>query len=585
MLKLRTAEQEQQRNYINNKKKSYQFKFANIFEPTAKQDFVYNMTARKCVEDVLEGFNATVFAYGQTGSGKTYTMTGGNGEYALRGIIPRCIEHIFERLGSAADNTEVWVTYLQVYLGKGYDLLGGDISSSYQSTLDDLPRFTLREDANGVKHADLSRHVVRNKSEALLKLFDGDSNRVVAATAMNDASSRSHCVFTLGIRQKLAGSGAYRVAKLNLVDLAGSERVSKTQAEGEVLNEACYINGSLFHLERVINTLSQNQGKRPDKRAHVPYRGSLITSLLQDSLGGNSRTIMIATLSGDPANFGETVSTCKFSMRVGSIQNTAVVNEETDLKIVLKKLRTENGVLRRQLKSLREGNGKPAMPQSQAKTQAQADVSIDEVKAKNANAARIIRQRQAEIAVLTDMLSEVMPGVGEPGQEIATAPAGSSLLPSRSGTAESVRHVVSPKPDTDAMMAISTVPLEQVPPALLSSTDTGSRRELLRLFMTGYTIDPAYPTQHAYVKDRVPAVKAMGAEYKQIAAQRTKLLGAEPVDMAAVAAAEARMRELQQALAQEKPRIEVALKAVNAEKARWAADFERWAGLAAATLR
>ncbi|KAG9391092.1 kinesin-like protein KIF6 [Carpediemonas membranifera] len=431
-------EDDEQNTYINNKRTAYKFKFANIFEPTSKQDYVYESTARQCVDDVIKGFNATIFAYGQTGSGKTYTMTGGSGDYSERGIIPRCLAEVFERLKKKTDSiSDVWVTYLQVYNGVGYDLLGVSPDDlGRHASVESLPRFKVLEDGEHNKHIrGLSAHNVTTLKDALYKLFDGDTNRSVAATAMNEASSRSHCIFTVTVRQRQPGSDTTIRSKLNLVDLAGSERVSRTHAEGEILNEAKYINGSLFSLERVITALHAVQ--QGDKTVHVPYRSSLITTLLQDSLGGNSRTVMLATVSGEPSDMLETISTCRFAHRVMMIKNSAVVNEETSLKKLVDREKAENRRLRRQIAvemGLQADDGEEALAQPEAKPvdmNANSDLA-KELELLRQNEARIAQLDQ-EIAILADMLTEAQAkgGLGDTGEQADRTPMPARVVSAR----------------------------------------------------------------------------------------------------------------------------------------------------------
>ena len=174
------------------------------------------------------------------------------------------------------------ISYLEIYLEAGYDLLD---PSHETKGLEDLPKVTMQEDEDGRTHLrNLSAQVARSEEEALNLLFMGDTNRVISETPMNEASSRSHCIFTIGIDARRAGSDVVRRSKLHLVDLAGSERAKKTGIEGTVFKEARYINLSLHYLEQVIIALQE-------KQKYVPYRNSMMTSVLRDSLGGNCKTV------------------------------------------------------------------------------------------------------------------------------------------------------------------------------------------------------------------------------------------------------------------------------------------------------
>ncbi|NWU31222.1 KIF6 protein, partial [Dyaphorophyia castanea] len=320
--------------FINNKRESYKFKFQKIFGQEAKQDVIFDSIAKPVAECVLAGYNGTIFAYGQTGSGKTFTITGGAERYSDRGIIPRTLSYIFDQLQK--DSSKVYTThvsYLEIYNECGYDLLNPKHEAS---KMEDLPKVTIMEDSDQNIHLkNLSLQQATNEEEALNLLFLGDTNRMIAETPMNQASSRSHCIFTIHISSKEPGSATIRHSKLHLVDLAGSERVAKTGIGGHLLTEAKYINLSLHYLEQVIIALAEKN------RSHIPYRNSMMTSVLRDSLGGNCMTTMIATLAMDKRNIDESISTCRFAQRVALIKNEAVLNEEIDPTLMIVQLKKE----------------------------------------------------------------------------------------------------------------------------------------------------------------------------------------------------------------------------------------------------
>ncbi|XP_064301537.1 kinesin-like protein KIF6 [Phalacrocorax carbo] len=309
-------------------------RFQKIFDQEAKQDVVFDSIAKPVAECVLAGYNGTIFAYGQTGSGKTFTITGGAERYSDRGIIPRTLSYIFDQLQK--DSSKVYTThvsYLEIYNECGYDLLDPRHEAS---RLEDLPKVTIMEDPDQNIHLkNLSLQQATNEEEALNLLFLGDTNRMIAETPMNQASTRSHCIFTIHISSKEPGSATIRRSKLHLVDLAGSERVAKTGVGGHLLTEAKYINLSLHYLEQVIIALAEKN------RSHIPYRNSMMTSVLRDSLGGNCMTTMIATLSIDKRNIDESISTCRFAQRVALIKNEAVLNEEIDPRLMIVQLKKE----------------------------------------------------------------------------------------------------------------------------------------------------------------------------------------------------------------------------------------------------
>ncbi|XP_055993308.1 kinesin-like protein KIF6 [Sorex fumeus] len=320
--------------FVNNKRESYRFKFQQIFDQDANQEIIFESIAKPVAESVLAGYNGTIFAYGQTGSGKTFTITGGAERYSDRGIIPRTLSYIFEQLQK--DSSKIYTThisYLEIYNECGYDLLDPRHEAS---GLEDLPKVTIFEDTNQNIHLkNLSLQQATTEEEALNLLFLGDTNRMIAETPMNQASTRSHCIFTIHLSSKEPGCATVRHAKLHLVDLAGSERVSKTGVGGLLLTEAKYINLSLHYLEQVIIALSEKH------RSHIPYRNSMMTSVLRDSLGGNCMTTMIATLSLEKRNIGESISTCRFAQRVALIKNEAVLNEEIDPRLLITRLQRE----------------------------------------------------------------------------------------------------------------------------------------------------------------------------------------------------------------------------------------------------
>ncbi|XP_038199714.2 kinesin-like protein KIF6 [Arvicola amphibius] len=328
--------------FVNNKRESYKFKFQRIFDQDAKQEIIFEIIAKPVAQSVLAGYNGTIFAYGQTGSGKTFTITGGAERYSDRGIIPRTLSYIFEQLQK--DSSKIYTThisYLEIYNECGYDLLDPRHEAS---KLEDLPKVTILEDPDQHIHLkNLSLHQATTEEEALNLLFLGDTNRMIAETPMNQASTRSHCIFTVHLTSKEPGSATLRRAKLHLVDLAGSERVAKTGVGGLLLTEAKYINLSLHYLEQVIIALSEK------RRTHIPYRNSVMTSVLRDSLGGNCVTTMIATLSLEKRNIDESISTCRFAQRVALIKNEAVLNEEIDPKLMITRLQKEIADLKAEL--------------------------------------------------------------------------------------------------------------------------------------------------------------------------------------------------------------------------------------------
>ncbi|KAK9868874.1 hypothetical protein WJX84_006396 [Apatococcus fuscideae] len=351
---------------VNNQRENYQFSFNGVLTADAKQEEVFERVARNVVLGTLEGFNGTIFAYGQTGSGKTFTVTGGPERYADRGIIPRSISVVFDEIAKRAEfNFLVHVSYLEIYNEVGYDLLDPDRDVR---SLEDLPRVHVMEDDDGAAHMrNLSSHRAASEEDALNLLFLGDTNRTISETPLNQASSRSHCIFTVTIESRRPGEPMVRRSKLNLVDLAGSERVSRTGIDGGILKEARYINLSLHYLEQVIIALQERS--TGGARGHVPYRNSTMTMVLRDSLGGNCRTVMIANITAQHEMLDESISTCRFAQRVALVANQAsdaaccmvTINEDIDPDVVIKRLKVENRELKDELRMLR-GEGEDRGP-------------------------------------------------------------------------------------------------------------------------------------------------------------------------------------------------------------------------------
>jgi len=347
--------------------------FDAVYDESASQEEVYETSARGAVMNALRGYNATVLAYGQTGSGKTYTMEGdrqtmlayGQQRFGLpgnapktdgreRGIIPRAIEDIFDciaRDSHARSKYLVRVSYLQIYNETVSDLLKPERTN-----------LVIREDKKrGLFVEGQSEWVVRTPSEIYALLERGAQLRATGSTKMNEISSRSHAVFTViiehsmiedddpldavdGVAHARAERQSVTVGKLNLVDLAGSERVSLTGATGKQLEESKKINQSLSALGNVISALTDTK-----TRPHIPYRDSKLTRILEDSLGGNCITTVIANISPAPEAFAETLSTLKFASRAKDIKNSAQLNEDLDQKSLLRKYERELRQLRTEL--------------------------------------------------------------------------------------------------------------------------------------------------------------------------------------------------------------------------------------------
>lgn len=283
------------------------------------------------MDDILNGYNGTVFAYGQTGAGKSYTMMGSDiDDEETKGIIPRIVEQIFASILASPGNIEytVRVSYMEIYMERIRDLL--------QPQNDNLP--VHEEKSRGVYVKGLLEIYVSSVQEVYEVMRRGGTARAVAATNMNQESSRSHSIFVVTITQKNVETGSAKSGQLFLVDLAGSEKVGKTGASGQTLEEAKKINKSLSALGMVINSLTDG------KSTHIPYRDSKLTRILQESLGGNSRTTLIINASPSSYNVEETLGTLRFGVRAKAIKNKAKINAElspAELKALLKKAQSQ----------------------------------------------------------------------------------------------------------------------------------------------------------------------------------------------------------------------------------------------------
>ncbi|XP_027681046.2 kinesin-like protein KIF3C isoform X1 [Chelonia mydas] len=293
------------------------FTFDAVYDASSKQADLYDETVRPLIDSVLQGFNGTIFAYGQTGTGKTYTMQGAWTDSEKRGIVPNSFEHVFTHI-SRSQNQQYLVraSYLEIYQEEIRDLLAKDQTKKLE----------LKENPEtGVYIKDLSSFVTKNVKEIEHVMNLGNQTRSVASTNMNEYSSRSHAIFVITVECSetgLDGEDHIRVGKLNLVDLAGSERQSKMGGPGERPKEASKINLSLSALGNVISALVDG------KSTHIPYRDSKLTRLLQDSLGGNAKTIMVATLGPASHSYEESLSTLRFANRAKNIKNKPRVNED-----------------------------------------------------------------------------------------------------------------------------------------------------------------------------------------------------------------------------------------------------------------
>jgi kinesin family protein 5 len=352
----------------NGEHNHYRFQLDRIFDTNSNQQEVYDHAAKPIIESVLEGFNGTIFAYGQTSSGKTHTMQGILNNIEREGIIPRMIRHVFNFIINSPPDIEytVKVSMIEIYMEKIKDLI-------------DLDRYNLnvREDkAKGIYIEGLSEHYMASEEEVLEIMRLGSDNRSVAATNMNEHSSRSHSIFIMTIHQHNLKDASAKTGKLYLVDLAGSEKISKTGATGLTLEEAKTINRSLTTLGMVINSLTDGRS------THIPYRESKLTRVLQESLGGNAKTCLIITCSPSVYNESETLSTMRFGLRAKQIKNKPKINKEVtvaELKIEIDRLdktvvRLNNRII--QLENYIRKNGLPVPPEDDLTYEIEEEIDI-----------------------------------------------------------------------------------------------------------------------------------------------------------------------------------------------------------------
>ncbi|KAF8105696.1 hypothetical protein N665_0157s0260 [Sinapis alba] len=355
---------------------SHSFTFDHVYGSSGSPSTeMYQECAAPLVDGLFQGYNATVLAYGQTGSGKTYTMGTGCGDISQTGIVPQVMNALFSKIETLKDHIEfqIHVSFIEIHKEEVQDLLDPSTINKSETTsngkvahVPGKPPIQIRETSNGVITLAGSTEVsVTTLKEMAACLEQGSVSRATGSTNMNNQSSRSHAIFTITVEQMrkintdspengtYSGSlkEEYLCAKLHLVDLAGSERAKRTGSDGMRFKEGVHINKGLLALGNVISALGDEK-KRKDG-AHVPYRDSKLTRLLQDSLGGNSRTVMIACISPADINAEETLNTLKYANRARNIRNKPVVNRDPVSSEMLK-MRQQLEYLQAEL-SLRNG--------------------------------------------------------------------------------------------------------------------------------------------------------------------------------------------------------------------------------------
>ncbi|KAI1196223.1 P-loop containing nucleoside triphosphate hydrolase protein [Nemania serpens] len=329
------------------------YNFDRVFSPAADQNMIYEDVVQPILEEMLSGYNCTIFAYGQTGTGKTYTMSGDmNDTFGLlsdaAGIIPRVLHSLFSKLSGEDTESFVKCSFIELYNEELRDLM----------SVEENAKLKIFDDASRKGHATtivqgMEEAHIRTAAEGIKLLQEGSLKRQVAATKCNDLSSRSHTVFTITACVKRTGEDGedwVSAGKLNLVDLAGSENIQRSGAENKRAAEAGLINKSLLTLGRVINALV-------DHSSHIPYRESKLTRLLQDSLGGRTKTCIIATISPAKSNLEETISTLDYAFRAKNIRNKPQVNPMIRKDALLQNFTHEIEKLKSELIATRQRNG------------------------------------------------------------------------------------------------------------------------------------------------------------------------------------------------------------------------------------
>lgn len=416
-----------------NSKKMYTYD--HVFGQDATQADVYEGIVKPIVDEVLQGYNCTVFAYGQTGTGKTHTMEGRRDEGMVgiqerrlaenAGIIPRAVKQVFDHLRSITDEHSVRVSHLELYNEQLSDLL-----SPHDACADSLRMY--EDPAKGTFVQGLEDIVVTNEEEIFAVLDKSAMKRRTAETLMNKYSSRSHSVFSITIHIKEStpeGADLLKVGKLNLVDLAGSENVGRSGAIKGRAREAGSINQSLLTLGRVITALV-------DRHPHVPYRDSKLTRLLQESLGGRNKTCIIATVTPGSHSLEETASTLDYAYRAKSIKNRPTVNQMIAKHVLLKEYTEEIFKLKKELDANRSKNGVYLPMEEYQRLQAVSNeqkASISRLESKNEGfekktAALVgelettqeaLKRDQKELAATKELLKRVQQNLKETEESLA----------------------------------------------------------------------------------------------------------------------------------------------------------------------
>ena len=328
-------------NNPNNIKDVKNFTFDYTYDIGAAQEQIFKETALPILESVMDGYNGTIFAYGQTGTGKTYTMEGIDNN-TDKGIIPRAIDWIFDNIKNYTNQQFlVRCSFVEIYNEEVRDLLSRNTKA----------KLNVREKDKAFYLENVTIYQAENSKRMQDIMKAGSINRATGATKMNVGSSRSHSIFSIIVEASNSdekGETHYRVGKLNLVDLAGSERQSKTESTGERFKEGTKINLSLTILGSVINKLVSG------KNQYIPYRDSKLTMLLQDSLGGNTKTVMIANVGPADYNYDETLNTLWYASHAKKIKNKPRINEDPK-DALLRQYQEEIEMMKKKLMAMGKG--------------------------------------------------------------------------------------------------------------------------------------------------------------------------------------------------------------------------------------
>lgn len=419
--------------HYNNDSGDVKFEFDKVFDTDTRQEDVFEEVVAPKVQDVLSGVNCTVFAYGQTGSGKTFTVSGGD-SFDERGLIPRTIALVFtelkERLKLKEFTYKCQISFTEVYNEVIYDLLDQDQRAI---PLDKRSPVQVLESPNGLVLRNLNVYEISSEEDALGLFFMGNATRLNDATSMNQASSRSHAIFTIIIEtegmpvpgnQESFENDLIVDGKINLVDLAGSERMYKMKNNKEQLKEAKSINLSLHYLEQVIISLRSDTTRgdkhKGDDDKHIPYRNSVLTNVLRDSLGGNCQSCFILLLSTDRLHFEESISTCRFGQRCGEVKVAIEASVQVSLADQLKEQTRRVRLLEAELSS----------------EKTHSEEALDELRAQVERCQEVLHSQAQELELQRGLRESAERGQGQREQEPAGNEAGRSDAEVATGTVE-----------------------------------------------------------------------------------------------------------------------------------------------------